>query len=164
MAKRKNFGLKNFFFSFAAVCIVIYIFQNLNGSVESMVAENGNLENVIIADGIVVKDERVYNASVNGSATYYYEDGAKIKSGQLVADLNTDMSAAQINQQMAEIQAAIDMKKSSDGTAAITAVSSETAAVYENEIQLSILNSELNSVYALAGQVSSPDAVTVHSD
>ncbi len=164
MAKRKNFGLKNFFFSFAAVCIVIYIFQNLNSSVESMVAESGNLENVIIADGIVVKDERVYSASVNGSATYYYDDGTKVKSGQLVADLNTDMSAAQINKQMAEIQAAIDMKKGTDGKAESTALSSETAAVYENEIQLSILNSELNSVYALAVQVSSPDAVAVYSD
>lgn len=158
MTKRKNFGLKNFFFSFAAVCIVIYIFQNLNGSVETMVAESGNLEDVIKADGIVVKDEVVYNATVEGSVTYYYEDGAKIKEGQLVADLNTNTNSAQINRQIAEIQSAIDKKKN---TAVATSVlSQESLSSYENEIQASILNNELSNMYNVVGQVNNNSNLT----
>ena len=152
MAKRKNFGLKNFFFSFAIVCIVIYVFQNINGSIETMVAEDGNLEDVIKADGIIVKDEKVYNASVGGSVTYYYEDGAKIKEGQLVADLNTDTNSADINKQIAEIQAAINSKKNSLSNS-VTAMPLETLVTYENEIQSSILNNELSSMYNLVGQL-----------
>ncbi len=160
MAKRKNFGLKNFFFSFAAVCLSFYIFQNINGSIETMIAENGNLEDVIKADGIIVKDEKVYNATVDGSVTYYYEDGAKIKEGQLVADLNTDTDSAGINKQIAEIQAAIDLKKSSSSQN--TVVPQETLVSFESEIQASILNNELSSMYNIVGQANNVSAITAY--
>lgn len=151
MAKRKNFGLKNFFFSLAAVVLSFYIFQNVHSSIETMVAENGNLEDVIEAFGIVVKDETVYAATVGGSVTYYYEDGAKIKAGQLVADLNTDSNSAQINKQIAEIQKAIDKKKNTNNTASV--LSQHDYVSFENEIQASILNNELNNMYNIVGQV-----------
>ncbi len=152
MGKRKNFGLKNFFFSLAIVCIVIYIFQNINNSAETMVAENGNLEDVIKADGIVIKDEKVYNASINGSVTYYYEDGKKIKEGQLVADLNTDTDSAEINKQIIEIQTAIDSKKNTTVNS-VSTLSNDNLSSYENEIQVNILNNELNSMYDIVGQL-----------
>lgn len=159
MAKRKNFGLKNFFFSFAAVCIVIYIFQSISGSVETMVAENGTLEDAIKADGVIVKDEKIYSASVGGSVTYYCEDGAKVKAGQLVADLNTDTDSAQINKQIAEIQKAIDLKKNnSNGNAA--ALSQESLVSFENEIQASILDNDLSGVYNIVGQVNNNSDIT----
>lgn len=151
MAKKKNFGIKNFFFSLAAVVLSFYIFQNINGSVETMVAENGNLEDVIKADGIVVKDEKVYNASVSGSVTYYYEDGTKVKEGQLVADLNTDTNSQEVNKQIAEIQSVIDKKKNADKS--VSALSNESLISFENDIQASILNNELGSMYNIIGQV-----------
>lgn len=149
---RKNFGLKNFFFSFATVCLVIYIFKNINGSVDIMVAEDGNLEDVIESSGIVVKDEEVYAASLDGSVTYYFDDGTKIKEGQLVADLNTDTNSAQINKQIEEVQTAIDLKKNKDNAAEKT-LSDEDISAYETELQASILNSDLDSVYNIVGQV-----------
>jgi hypothetical protein len=151
MAKRKNFGLKNFFFSLAAVCLSFYIFQNVNGSVETIVAENGNLEDVIKAYGIIIKDEKVYNASVSGNVTYFCEDGTKVREGQLIVDLNTDTNAADISKQIAEIQTAIDKKKNTGNS--VVSLSNETLVSYENEIQASILNNELNSMYNIVGQV-----------
>lgn len=160
MAK-KNFGLKNFFFSFATVCLVIYIFKNINGSVDIMVAEDGNLEDVIDASGIVVKDEEVYAASLDGSVTYYYDDGTKIKEGQLVADLNTDTNSAQINKQIEEVQTAIDLKKSTDNSAvAETALSDENLSSYETEIQASILNNDMDAMYNIVGQVNNKSIET----
>jgi len=166
MAKRKNFGVKNFFFSLAAVCLSFYIFQNFNGSVETMIAENGNLEDVIKADGVVVKDEEVYNATTDGSVTYYYEDGAKIKAGQLVADLNTDAAASDISRQIAEIQAVIDLKKiSSDTPVQNTAVQQENLVSFESEIQSCILNNELGSMYNIVGQATNiTDTLTYKGD
>lgn len=161
MAKRKNFGLKNFFFSFVIVCIVIYIFQTINGSVETMVAENGSLEDVINADGIIVKDEKVYNASVGGSVTYYCEDGAKVKAGQLVADLNTDTNSAQISKQIAEIQATIDLKKNNSNSKA-ESLSQESLTAFENDIQASILNNELSDMYNIVGQVNNKGNATTY--
>lgn len=151
MAKRKNFGLKNFFFSLAAVCLSFYIFQNVNGSVETIVAENGSLEDVIKAYGIIIKDEKVYNASVSGNITYYCEDGTKVREGQLVADLNTDSNASDISKQIAEIQATIDKSKNAGNS--VVSLSNETLISYENEIQASILNNELSSMYNIVGQV-----------
>lgn len=161
MAKKKIFGLKNFFFSLAAVCLSFYIFQNINGSIETMVAENGILEDVIKADGIIIKDEKVYTSSVDGSVTYYYDDGDKIKEGQLVADLSTDTNAAKINKQISEIQAAIDLSKNTSSNN--TVPTQEILATYENEIQANILNNELSSMYNLVGQVNTNEDITAFS-
>jgi len=160
---RKNFGLKNFFFSFAIVCIVLYIFRNINGSVDMGIAENGNLEDVIRADGIIVKDEEVYNATLDGSVSYYYEDGTKIKEGQLVADLNTDTNSAQINKQISEIQIAIDLKNNSKVNT-VEVLSKETLSSYENEIQASILNEDLDTMYNIVGQVNNNGMHTYSDD
>ena len=100
---RKNFGLKNFFLSFVIVVIAIYVFQNFKKSADFMVAENGILEDVIKAEGIIVKDEEIYSATLDGSVIYYYEEGTKIKEGQLIADINTSADAAEINEQIAGI-------------------------------------------------------------
>ncbi|MEL7647002.1 MAG: HlyD family efflux transporter periplasmic adaptor subunit [Sedimentibacter sp.] len=156
---RKNFGLKNFFFSFATVCLIIYVFQNINGSIDTVVAESGNLEDVIKASGIVIKDEEVYSASLDGSVTYYCDDGTKVKEGQLVADLNTDTDSAQINIQIKEVQTAIELKKSG-GSAKEAAVSSENLSSYENDLQASILNQDLSSMYNIVGQVDSSSIKT----
>ncbi|WP_312811240.1 HlyD family efflux transporter periplasmic adaptor subunit [Sedimentibacter sp.] len=160
MARRKNFGIKNFFFSLIAVCIVIYIFQSLHGSVETIVAEKGDLENIIKAEGIIVKDERIYNATLDGSVTYYYEEGSKVKQGQLIANLNTDSNSVQINKQIAEIEAAINSKKKNSESAAST----ESLALYEDNIQASILKSELDNMYDIVGQVDNNGALSVNQD
>jgi putative membrane fusion protein len=119
-----------------------------------MVAEDGNLEDVIESSGIVVKDEEVYTASLDGSVTYYFDDGTKIKEGQLVADLNTDTNSAQINKQIEEVQTAIDLKKSKDNSASSEkALSIEALSSFETEIQASILNNDLDAMYNIVGQV-----------
>jgi len=160
MAKRKNFGIKNFFFSLIAVCIVIYIFQSLHGSVETVVAVKGDLENIIKAEGIIVKDERIYNATLDGSVTYYYEEGSKVKQGQLIANLNTDSNSVQINKQIAEIEAAINSKKKNPEVAAVA--TKEALTLYEDDIQDSILKNEFDNMYNIVGQVDNNGAVFVN--
>lgn len=150
---RKNFGIKNFFLSFVIVVIAIYVFQNFKKSADFMVAENGILEDVIKAEGIIVKDEQVYSATLDGSVIYYYEEGTKIKEGQLVADINTSADAAEINTQIAEIQAAIDNLENDS----VQSVSQVNFTAYQNEIQLSILNNDLQNMYNIVGQVNNND-------
>lgn len=152
MAK-KNFGLRNFFLSFLIVVIAIYVFQNVKVSADFIVAENGILEDLIKAEGIVVKDERVYEATLDGSVLYYFEEGRKIKEGQLVADINTSADAGAVNKQIAEIQSAIDNVENADEVS----LPKENFTAYQNEIQLNILNNELENMYSLLGQVTSND-------
>ncbi len=150
---RKNFGLKNFFLSFVIVVIAIYVFQNFKKSADFMVAENGILEDVIKAEGIIVKDEEVYSATLDGSVIYYYEEGTKIKEGQLIADINTSADAAEINEQIAGIQAAIDNLENNEEQSA----SQVNFTAYQNEIQLSILNNDLQNMYNIVGQLNNSD-------
>lgn len=160
MAKRRNIGLKNFFFSLAVVLLSFYIFKYMNIAVKTTVAENGTLEDIINADGVIIKDEHVYNATVNGSATYYYADGSKVKEGQLVADLNTDTNSSQINKQISEIQAAINIKKNANGTNTEAAtLTQETLSAFENEIQTSILNNEFINMYNIVGQTNNNESI-----
>ena len=150
---RKNFGLKNFFLSFAIVIIAIYVFQNFKSPADFMVAENGILEDVIKAEGIVVKDEKVYTASLDGSILYYYEEGSKIKEGQLILDINTDADSVEVNKQIAEIQSAIDKLEKNSGQV----LSRENFTAYQNELQISILNNELEDMYNIAAQMTNSD-------
>jgi len=156
MSKKKSFGLKNFLFSFVMVCVVIYIFQNYNGSVETIVAEKGSLEDIVEAKGIVIKDEEVYSASIDGNVTYYLDDGEKINKGLLVADIHTDLNSSQIKNQISEIQSAIELKnknevaKKEQGEIAIT---NEEMSSFQNDIQSSVLNNNLEEMYNVIGQV-----------
>ncbi|HBC30398.1 MAG TPA: hypothetical protein DC024_04005 [Clostridiales bacterium] len=149
---RKNFGLKNFFLSFALVIIAIYVFQNFKSPADFMVAENGILEDVIKAEGIVVKDENVYSATLDGSVLYYFEEGTKIKEGQLIADINTDVDSVEVNKQIAEIQSAIDNRENSEQV-----LSQENFTAYQNELQISILNNELQNMYSIVEQMTNND-------
>lgn len=149
---RKNFGLKNFFLSFAFVVIAIYVFQNFKSPADFMVAENGILEDVIKAEGIVVKDENVYSATLDGNVLYYYEEGTKIKEGQLIADINTDADSAEVNRQIAEIQSAIQKLENSGQV-----LSQENFTAYQNELQISILNNELQDMYSIVEQMTNND-------
>ncbi len=160
MAKRKNFGIKNFFFSLIAVCIVIYIFQSLHGTIETAVAEKGDLENIIKAEGIIVKDEKIYNATLDGSVTYYFEEGSKVKQGQLIADLNTDANSAQVNRQIAEIDAAINSRNKNPEASA--AVAKETLILYEADIQQSILKNDLDGMYNIVSQADNDGSLEVN--
>lgn len=154
---KKSFGLKNFFFSFVMVCIVIYIFQNYNGSVETIVAEKGSLEDIIEAKGIVVKDEEVYSSELDGNITYYYDDGEKVKNGTLLADIHTDSNSVKIKGQIEEIKSAINLKNSNDKlkkSQDTVLQTSEEATEFQDNMQASILNSNLDDVYDTIGQVS----------
>ena len=153
---KKSFGLKNFFFSFVMVCIVIYIFKNFNDSVDTIVAEKGSMEDIIEAKGIVVKDEEVFSASIDGNITYYHSDGERINKGLLVADIHTDLNSTQIKNQITEIQAAIDLKSSNEALAkeqGDTLITNEEMTVFQNDIQTSILNNNLEDMYNVIGQV-----------
>lgn len=154
---KKSFGLKNFFFSFVMVCIVIYIFQNYNGSVETIVAEKGSLEDIIEAKGIVIKDEEVYSSELDGNITYYYDDGEKVKNGTLLADIHTDSNSVKIKGQIEEIKSAINLKNSNDKlkkSQDTVLQTSEEATEFQDNMQTSILNSNLDDVYDTIGQVS----------
>lgn len=145
---RKNFGMKNFFFSFATFVIAIYIFRNFKAPANFMVAENGILEDVIKADGIIVKDEKIYKSNLDGSVLYYFDEGAKIREGQLIAELSTDVDSAEVNRQIAEIQSAINNKENNKES-----LSAENITAYQNEIQECILNNDLQNMYSIIGKV-----------
>ncbi|MDD2495523.1 MAG: HlyD family efflux transporter periplasmic adaptor subunit [Tissierellia bacterium] len=154
MAK-KRFGFKNFFFSFVIVCIVIYIFQNNYGSVDTMIAENGTLEDIIKANGIIVKDEEVFSSNVDGSLTYYHEDGDKVNRGLLVADINVDSNSVQIKSQIKEIELAIEDKKRKDNINNSEDIQNVELNnnIFRSDLQASILNNDIKNVYNIIGQV-----------
>jgi len=113
-----------------------------------MVAENGVLEDIIKAEGIIVKDEVVYRANLEGTALYYLEEGTKVRKGQLIAEINTEGDSEEIIRQIAEIQSAIDNKEKGE-----QGLSTENLTVFEKEIQLCILNNDLENMYNIVGQV-----------
>lgn len=147
-----SFGIKNFFFSFVIVCVVIYIFKNYSNSVETIIAQKGTLEDTIQASGIIIKDETVYKASADGSLKYYPEDGIKVKEGALIANLNTSLNSVEINNQISEVEKAIEILKSNEVNSDVKIASTKDLKSFQNEIQDCILNKDLNSLYSIIGQ------------
>lgn len=162
---KKSFGIKNFLFSFAIVCIVIYIFQHYNNSVDTETVELGSLEEAIPARGVVVKDETVYTATCDGNVIFHREEGERLNKGLLVADVNTDASASEINRQIAELNTAIELKKNPQVDEAIaTNVPEHTdAKKYEADMQESILRGDYNSVYSMLDSIGNGSAVIYES-
>jgi putative membrane fusion protein len=163
MAK-KSFGLKNFFFSFVIVCIVIYIFQNGYGSVDTMIAAQGTLEDIIEANGIIIKDEEVFDSNVDGSLIYYHEDGDKVSKGLLVADINTDSNSAQIQSEIKELESAIEDKKkesSLNKQEDIQTSGTNNKEIPQSDLQTSILNNDIENMYNIIGQADIGNSIKV---
>lgn len=85
--RRKKNSLRNILFSLLAISIVIYIIQDINNSVDTMVVDNGSIEDTIEASGILYKEEYLYSANIDGVIKKYCEEGTKVKSGQLILDI-----------------------------------------------------------------------------
>lgn len=109
--RRKKNSLRNILFSLLAISIVIYIIQDINNSVDTMVADNGSIEDTIEATGILYKEEHLYSANIDGVIEKYYEEGTKVKSGQLILDItkkNTNEKVSIYSEQSGIITYKID--------------------------------------------------------
>lgn len=158
MAKKakKNFGLKNFLFSFVAVIVAIYIFQSKSSIADTMIAEKGTLENIIEAKGIVVKDEVVYTSSVGGDITFHQEEGAKVNQGLLIEDINSNSNFSETNKQLSQIQQAIDKKNSDEKTAEAVVSNSNnniSSADNTNEIQKDLIDQNYDNLYKAQSEI-----------
>lgn len=164
---KKSFGLNNFFFSFVVMCIVIYIFQNYKGSVETIVAEKGKLEDVIKSKGIVVKDEEIFTSSIDGKVTYYHNDGEKINKGLLVADINTDYNSTQIKNQISQIELALEYKNNTVELGKVqekVELTNKEMFIFQKDIQSSILNNALENKHSIIDQVNENRALSSSSN
>jgi putative membrane fusion protein len=151
MAKKskRNFGFKNFLFSFVAVIIAIYVFQSKSDAVDIMIVEKGTLENIIETKGIVVKDEKVYSSTVDGNITFHQEEGAKVNQGLLIEDINSSSNSSEIKAQLSQIEEAINKKtenSSENNGNSDSLVANATTNENNDEIQ-DIQNSIINKNY-----------------
>jgi len=154
---KKNFGLKNFLFSFVAVIVALYIFQSKSSVADTMIAEKGTLESIIEAKGIVVKDESVYTSSVGGDITFHQEEGAKVNQGLLIEDINSSSNFSETNKQLSQIQEAMDKKKS-DGEIVTTADSNkDNNADNTDEIQKSLIDQNYDNLYKTQTEINEKD-------
>ncbi len=158
MAKKskRNFGFKNFLFSFVAVIIAIYVFQSKSSAVDIMVVEKSTLENIIEAKGIVVKDEKVYTSTVDGNITFHQEEGAKVNQGLLIEDINSSSKSSEINLQLSQIEEAINKKtEKSDVNDEISVTNATTKENnYEiQDIQNSIINKDYENMYETVSNI-----------
>lgn len=158
MAKKskRNFGFKNFLFSFVAVIIAIYVFQSKSSAVDIMVVEKSTLENIIEAKGIVVKDEKVYTSTVDGNITFHQEEGAKVNQGLLIEDINSSSKSSEINLQLSQIEEAINKKTENSDDNGEISVANATTKENNNEIQdiqNSIINKDYENMYETVSNI-----------
>ena len=72
--------------------IIIVLITSLTKSKSALVYEvtTGSVSESLVVSGIILRDEKVFNASESGNIEYYQSTGSKVKVGDIIYSVDTD--------------------------------------------------------------------------
>jgi len=93
------------------IVIIYFIFRLVPtlyaSSSKTYTVEKGNIEKILKAKGILVKDEKVYTAHNEGKIVYHINEGQKVAKGTKVADIkngnNIDKKIKELDEEIKKI-------------------------------------------------------------
>lgn len=109
---KKKLRLRRYIIVLVLIFIVLYLIQKYNKIIDISVLEYGEIEETVSTKGFIIKDEVIVDAKCFGSVTYYYNEGEKINKSGYLADISTTNSTEQINQEIKNIEEAINSPES----------------------------------------------------
>ncbi|MBE6915148.1 MAG: hypothetical protein E7471_00750 [Ruminococcaceae bacterium] len=122
---KQNHPLMRIVSVFFAVFIVAYIgmqiWRHFYHPVETVTAVHGEVEESLILDGTIVREEHILSAGGTGALEISAAEGERVGRGDLVASIYADDEAIQVNRNVAELDARIKKLQSvaSQGTALV---------------------------------------------
>lgn len=122
---RQNHPLMRIISVFFAVFIVAYIgmqiWRHFYNPVETVTAVIGEVEESLLLDGTVVREEHILHAGENGALEISAAEGERVGRGDLVASIYADEKAIEVNRNVAELDARIKKLQAvaSQGTALV---------------------------------------------
>lgn len=119
--KKKKTNYLNFILLLVFVSFIIYLVDNWRITKETYTVREGVVENSIETEATIIKDEKTVYSHSSGNVSFYKENGAKLKSGILVAEQFNDKNSKDISDEISVIDRVIEIKNNES----ITGKSSE---------------------------------------
>lgn len=122
---KQNHPLMRIISVFFAVFIVAYIgmqiWRHFYNPVETVTAVRGEVEESLLLDGTIVREEHVLQAGGTGALEISAAEGERVGRGDLVASIYADDEAIRVNRNVAELDARIKKLQSvaSQGTSLV---------------------------------------------
>lgn len=88
---------------FFLIYAVIQIFRYYNTPLKTQTAVNYTVADMVVAKGIVIRDEERVSAPANGMVSYLHGDGVKVSSGTAIAEVYSSPDDAHAQQRVREI-------------------------------------------------------------
>lgn len=84
---RKRFRIRNFLIIIAFLAILFNLLLRYYSKVSVDVLEFGEIEEIIKAKAVIIKDEVIVYSDSTGNINYHYNEGQKVNSGALLVDV-----------------------------------------------------------------------------
>ena len=81
---------------------------------KTTLAEEGELEDVVKAEGVVIKKEDVYKSEGNGKISTYYKEGDRAGAGKKIASISLTDDKSALEEELKEINVKIENLKKAD--------------------------------------------------
>ncbi len=107
-AKRREKHKRSWVIKIMAAAAVVYlvfaILFSFRSGVTTTIAQKGSIEEEIVADGYVFRDQRVMNAPVSGYLECWADEGERVKEGQAVGCIYTGQYDPERSQKILELK------------------------------------------------------------
>lgn len=132
---------------------VYHVFGNKGGTVKTVPTGFTEQTSSVIAEGIIIRDERVITSQYSGDVRYLMPDGVRISADMSVAEVYSNKSDIELEKSIAELEEKLEiLKKSNDvGVVSVTDIEkldAEMGRLY-SELMLAVSKGEL----ARAGEI-----------
>lgn len=112
--KKKLFIIPKLFFVFAVVFIIVSMMLSHGDTVETFTAMKGSIEEYVLADGYIFRDQELINSPSSGYLECYSEEGARVNEGDVIAAVYDGEVDPAVTEEIAHVKS--EIKKLSDSS------------------------------------------------
>lgn len=153
--KRFQIALISFIFLYLFIRSVPSVFGS---AFKTILPESINIEDKVIAEGIIIKKENLYKADAEGKVELIINEGERVAAGSRVANLILLNDTSTLNQELEELDKKIEVLSQTEKDSEI--IKDDEEKVEENieetiyELQNSIIQGDYKNTEILKGKIS----------
>lgn len=121
--KKKLFLIPRLFLVFATVFLIITIFFGAGDSVETFTALKGSIDEYVLADGYVFRDQELVSSDIDGYLECNAKEGARVNEGDVVATVYNGQVDPAVTERISTLKSEIAKLETEKGEADVYAAS-----------------------------------------
>ncbi len=121
--KKRLFLIPKLFFVFAAFFLIISIFFRAGNSVETFTALKGSIEEYVLADGYIFRDQELVTSNIDGYLECNAKEGQRVNEGDVVSTVYNGHVDPAVTERISSIKSEIEKLENSKSEADVYSAS-----------------------------------------